>query len=614
MSSVHEVKYTIPAGSAAISRIGKSDIESALRASSPRTNSYLPQFIRELEIHGVLEVAYNQYMRKVLMVASLSMAAIIVICGLVVISFQVLYWGRVFPGVTIQGQEIGGYAPEGVRAWLVNNTNRQEIELVSGSYRRTITRDELGVVTDYDKTATQAMTAGREGEWWTMVAKQWAIAQDGQEITVQINWNEKAVEQVILDVARALDVPAIEPQIAIDRGLVTVNPGENGQVVEDQKLKEQLWLAFVTQNNRIVEIPIKKLTPKLSEDQVTKIQAQAQTLVNKKIVLQDGVEKWEILGEELVTWLAVDGSWKQREIEQYIQELAKGVNRPAQNAAFRFEGGKVVEFKPAIAGREIRQTELAHTLATTASQVTAGLSEDNVTIPVIATEPTVKTEQVNNLGIKELIAKGESRFTGSIPNRVFNIKKAAASMDGVLIAPGETFSFNKHVGDISAASGYKQGYIIKDGQTILGDGGGVCQVSSTMFRAALAAGLEVEERWAHAYRVSYYEQDIGPGYDATIFTPSVDLKFKNDTPAYILIQTKLDEANYRLAFEFYGTSDGRKVEYSMTRVWDRTPLPPTIYKVDATLARGVTKLAEHAIWGSKVAFDWTVHRDGGEIQ
>ena len=200
-----------------------------------------------------------------------------------------------------------------------------------------------------------------------------------------------------------------------------------------------------------------------------------------------------------------------------------------------------------------------------------GPKEIVVEIPIITTEPKVKTADVNNLGIKELIGKGESLFAGSIPNRIFNIKKAALNMNGVLVAPGETFSFNKYVGDISAAGGYKSAYIIKEGRTVLGDGGGVCQVSTTLFRAILAAGLPIEERTAHAYRVHYYEEDSQPGFDATIFTPDVDLKFKNDTPAYILIQTAMDEAQTKLVFELYGTSDGRKVSISKARVWDVTP-------------------------------------------
>jgi len=168
------------------------------------------------------------------------------------------------------------------------------------------------------------------------------------------------------------------------------------------------------------------------------------------------------------------------------------------------------------------------------------------------------------------------------------------------------------VGEISAATGYKQAYIIKEGQTILGDGGGVCQTSSTLFRAVLAAGLPIEARTAHAYRVSYYEQNYQVGFDATVFQPTPDFKFTNDTPGYVLIQTEFDEAKKYLAFAFYGTNDGRKVEMSKVRMWDVTPPPPDLYIDDPNMPIGKVTQTEHRAAGAKVAFDWKVTR-GEEV-
>jgi len=230
------------------------------------------------------------------------------------------------------------------------------------------------------------------------------------------------------------------------------------------------------------------------------------------------------------------------------------------------------------------------------------------------TAPEVKTGDANNLGIKELIGRGESWFVGSITNRIYNLQKAAAEINGVLVAPGETFSFNQTVGDISSATGYRQAYIIKEGRTILGDGGGVCQVSSTLFRAVLSAGLPIEARTAHAFRVSYYEVKYQPGFDATVFQPEPDFKFRNDTQGHILIQTVYDEKTKYLAFEIYGTSDGRKVEISKARIWDVVAPPPDLYQDDPTLAVGVVREVEHKAWGAKVAFDWKVTRGEEMLQ
>jgi len=176
----------------------------------------------------------------------------------------------------------------------------------------------------------------------------------------------------------------------------------------------------------------------------------------------------------------------------------------------------------------------------------------------------------------------------------------------------EIFSFNKSLGDVSADTGFEQAYIIKEGRTVLGDGGGVCQVSTTFFRAALNAGLPILERHAHAYRVHYYEDDLGPGIDATVFDSTADLKIQNNTPAYLLIQSSVDLKKKKLTFEIYGTSDNRQVEMSKVRVWDQVPPPPDLYQDDPTLPAGTIKQVDWKAWGAKASFSYKVAR-GEEI-
>jgi len=237
----------------------------------------------------------------------------------------------------------------------------------------------------------------------------------------------------------------------------------------------------------------------------------------------------------------------------------------------------------------------------------------NINVSVEIAEPAIKTEDINNLGIKELLGIGTSTFKGSIPGRIHNIELAASRLNGVLIAPGETFSFNEALGDVSRYTGYQSAYVIKDGKTILGDGGGVCQVSTTFFRAALDSGLPIVERRAHSYRVYYYEQDSGPGLDATVYAPTTDLKIQNDTLGHILIQSSTDTKNLALRFEFYGTSDGRVATTTKPVILNSIAPPEDLYQDDPTLASGVVKQTEHKAWGAKVIFDYSVERNGENI-
>ncbi len=295
-----------------------------------------------------------------------------------------------------------------------------------------------------------------------------------------------------------------------------------------------------------------------------------------------------------------------------IELLSESIHIPSQDALFQFTNGKVTSFKPSQTGRKVntnKAIELFESLA-----ISSASTEQNILIVTLSVEPiipSITTDQTNTLGVKELIGQGYSEFSGSIPGRIHNIALAASKLHGILIPPGKTFSLNDTLGDISATTGYQAAYIIKEGRTVLGDGGGVCQVSSTLFRAALDAGLPIAERHAHAYRVHYYEEGgFKPGLDATIFSPSIDFKFTNNTGQSILIQTKIDIENVNLTFAFYGTRDGRKSEILNHKVWGESPPPAPLYQDDPTLPKGVLRQVDFPAWGANTSFQYKVTRQG----
>lgn len=308
--------------------------------------------------------------------------------------------------------------------------------------------------------------------------------------------------------------------------------------------------------------------------------------------------------------------WNKEALDDFLANLGERINIPVQEALFRFENGRVTSFRPSHQGRQLKIDETRKRFEENLVTVTVS-PETNVVIslPVEVIQPAFTTDTVNSFGIKEHIGRGYSEFAGSIAQRIHNVALAAAKLNGILVKPGETFSFNDAVGDISNVTGFLPAYIIKEGRTVLGDGGGVCQVSTTLFRAALNAGLPIVERHAHDYRVHYYEE-VGekPGLDATVFAPSFDLKFKNNTPGYILIQAKTDTSNLALTFDLYGTSDGRKAEIRDHKVWGLTSPPPDLYEDDPTLPKGVVKQVDWAAWGTKASFHYHVSRNGETLE
>jgi vancomycin resistance protein YoaR len=307
--------------------------------------------------------------------------------------------------------------------------------------------------------------------------------------------------------------------------------------------------------------------------------------------------------------------YKEDKLNKLLSPIQKQIDVKPVDALFNFEDGRVKTFKLSSDGKTVAMDELKQEIIRNLSSTNTTPVAQKITIeiPVKITKPKITTEKINNMGIKELIGQGTSLFYHSIPNRIYNLTLASSKLNGVLIAPGETFSTTKTIGDISAATGYKQAYVIASGKTVLGDGGGVCQVSTTLFRAALNAGLPIVERNPHAYRVSYYEEDSGPGIDAAIYYPTVDLKFKNDTGHYILIQTYVDPVNQQLTYNLYGTSDNRQTVISQPVILSQSPAPEALYQDDPTLPKGEVKQVDFAASGASVYFTRTVTRDGKQI-
>lgn len=297
-------------------------------------------------------------------------------------------------------------------------------------------------------------------------------------------------------------------------------------------------------------------------------------------------------------------------IRDFAENMQEQYGKPARNALFQFENGKVISFRQEEKGLEVETDKFIKNFNDSTGTLDKNIQDISIDLPFKIIEPEITLAKANDFGIEGLIAEGKSDFTHSIPGRIHNIILAASKFNGVLIPQGQTFSFNNTIGDISSFTGYQPAYIIKGGKTVLGDGGGVCQVSTTLFRAALNAGLPIVERTAHAYRVGYYENDSKPGFDATVFAPSPDLKIKNDTAASILIETSVDQDNNLLFFKFYGKKDNRKIEISPVRVYDVVPPLPDLHQDDPTLKKGVVKQVDFPAWGSKAVFSYKVTRDG----
>jgi len=433
-----------------------------------------------------------------------------------------------------------------------------------------------------------------------------------QNFSLTIDYDSNLLDQQISLIKNEVDQPFIPTEIRLTSGKLIITPGSLGSELDQQILKDNIIsnLGF-GKFDQAVNLTLKPIGYIPDSSNLELIKSKSQKLIGKNITLFLDDNKTIIDDSTLISWLNFETEFKDQKIIEYITSLSTSLDHPPIDAVFKFENNKVLEFQPAKDGVVVNQEELKNFILQSIPKLIDSSDKTiSITIPISSAKPKINNSDVNDLGIKELIGKGTSSFRHSSTTRNENITKGTSIVNRILVAPGDTFSFVKSLGEVSLEAGYKKAYIIREGKTELDVGGGICQVSTTLFRAMLDAGLNIKERQAHAYRVSYYEEDSKPGFDATVFIPSPDLQFVNDTGHYVLIQNILDLTNRRLTYEIYGTSDGRKSEITNYRQWDYTSAPPDVWIDDPTLPVGKTIQDEHAIPGLKTAFDWTVTKDG----
>ncbi|MFA5991133.1 MAG: VanW family protein [Candidatus Doudnabacteria bacterium] len=247
---------------------------------------------------------------------------------------------------------------------------------------------------------------------------------------------------------------------------------------------------------------------------------------------------------------------------EFILEAAKKINVDSVNPVLKIENNLAVKFTPPQTGIKINAYKTA---LETLNALQSGKSD--LEMSAYESEPQVSLSSTNDLGINELVAQGVSNFKGSPNNRRHNITVGVEKFKGLIIKRGEEFSFNKFLGEVDGEHGFLPELVIKKEGTVPEFGGGLCQVSSTAFRAAMNGGLPITQRRNHAYAVQYYAPQ---GTDATIYPGVVDLKFINDTPGAILIWAYEKDKN-TLVFDFYGSKDSRQVSLEKPVQYDRKP-------------------------------------------
>ncbi len=531
------------------------------------------------------------------------------------ITYHLYFAQRLIPGIYVGGVRIGGLSIKDAKTVLTSQTPNPETKIFFGfkNFTYETTLNEISLTYDWDKTIQNAANIGRTGNFGVDFKNKLGGLFGKVVLKPTYTFDEQAFQNFTAKIDGTVNVPKENASFKLDsEGNLSINPEKEGSVIEIKKLKETLRKNFDTLNFKLADIPVTKSIPDITTSDLESVKPKVESILLKEITIEHDEQKYSPSKSQLLKYIKFVRSDSNSELEPKLDLTKVSDITVAANAmVYKSPRGKitkndknvVTKFELIEGGEELDKTKFLEDFerALFNSEVENKIS--------LATVEIDKSHDVSKYGIKELIGSGTSTYLGSIPGRETNLLLASERINGALVAPGQLFSFNKTVGDISAKTGYATAYIIQNGRTVLGDGGGVCQTSTTLFRAVLNTGLEVVTRNPHAYRVYYYEQDSAPGFDASIFQPSLDFQFRNDTDNFVLIETTSDTKAKTLTFNFYGTKDGRKVELSKPTLTDQIAPAEALYIDDPTLPKGTTLQTEHATWGAKAAFTRTVTKE-----
>ncbi len=549
------------------------------------------------------------------------------------IGYQLVYAGRIFPGVSVAGVDLSGIPPQDA-ALKLNQTLSYPISgkvlFRDGNKVWVASPVQLGMVFDASSSAQAAYRLGRAGGLFPALDGQIRARAFHEDVPPVILFDQRVAYQYLQGLSRQVDQPVVEASLVINGTSVTAQPGQAGRTLNVEATLGNLSTQLQTFRDGEVPLVVKEVPPSVADlsaqaDQARQILSQSLqlTLPNPG---PDDPGPWVYDPQVLANMIGaqpvqVNGQTQVQltlnpeALRQMLNGIETQVDRQASNARFHFDEStkQLVLLTPSQSGRSLD-------VDASIQSVTKALLNGQHTIPLVVkeTQPTLPdTATAQQLGITQIVSQQTTYFWGSSTARIQNITTASARFDGVLVAPGETFSMGQTLGDVSLNNGFTEALIIYGGRTIKGVGGGVCQVSTTLFRTVFFGGYPVVERIPHAYRVSYYEEtssgQVDPtmaGLDATVYFPLVDFQFTNDSPYWILMETNVDIGSRALTWTFYSTPDGRSVKWSTTGPQNVVPAPDASFVVNPDLKPGAMQQTDYAANGADVDVLRTVYKNG----
>lgn len=540
-------------------------------------NRSIPAAKDKLHQHIPVHIVHRLRLLFVCRLFPASMVALLLlVIGLVV--FRIAYDDRLYPAIIVGDVAVGGLTTDEAYGRLAERAALLEHDTVSFSYGGqtwTPTLTELGVTVRLEQSIEQAQRMGRGGTSTTRLAFVGDILNADQVIPLQTQLDHRILNAWFDSVDRDIGRLPVNAQISIEKNGFSVSPGIEGEGVDREAATTHIVRALSTLQPVTAELPITVLQPDVSANELESVEADIRQLLGQPIPVTFEDQEWTIDGEVLAPFLRVETVLESGEPAARLSVDTEGlsgklrtqfsplVQRTPVNALLGWNDGLVV-VEPGKTGVVLKSTAFAKAVSQSFLN-----GHTRVTVPVVSLEPKINGENLDAYGITTLLGQGDSNFEGGVWERDENVRIGTKYVNGTMVPPGGTFSFNGAVGAITYDKGYKDALVAGSELVGLDVGGGICQVSTTVFRAAIYAGLPIMEWYPHTSRLPNYERDgWGPGFDASILQEGPnpeewpDFKFKNDTDSWLLIEATV--SGYHNYVNIYGSNTGRTVD---TSVW-----------------------------------------------
>ncbi len=525
--------------------------------------------------------------------------------------------GQIYPGTTVHGIDVSHLSPQAGEALLRATFAALERRAVTYTYEGRswdAGLSEIGMAIDYDAMIGCAMEHGRDG---TVLDRYSAwLEVDGRDVPLVLKRDEAVLRALLEDIAAELAIAPVEARLVAEGGHVTIADHKIGRELDIEHAIAATRQHVCDARPATVDLVTVPVDPGVTADDLVAARDAAARLVSEPVLFTHDGQVYPVDPDDLAPALVIDGGRTARldidALAPRLDAIEAAVVVSPRNVMLGWDGGPYV-IADDVHGQALDRETLESVIGRLAASDTR-----TGPLPMRPVPAAARADNIHELGLDGHIATGSSSFAGSSDARHANVVVSAENISYKLVPPGGVYSFHEMLGPITEDNGFVAGSIIQGDWIATDIGGGVCQVSTTVFRAAAHAGFRFDEWHPHSWRLAFYEIDGSPpGFDGAIYqadTPGgweQDLVFENPLDSWLLLVTSIDGDAVRA--HLYGRDPGWTVEIGEARLGEPKPIPDPVERVNPNLAPGERVKVQNANAGVKVHLRRTVTAADGSV-